>query len=352
LSLKAITMPELPELPRVLIVEDDPDHRRLLCDVLAMHYGPGSEDRLVAVATGAECLAQDLGGFDVVLLDYHLPDVEGLGLLEEVLAAADVPVVFVTGEKDSAVAAEAVRRGAQDYVVKLGDYLLTMPVVVEKSLRQHLIRKENELLQAQLQRMLGELKVKNRQLEESLAKLRTMAPTDHLTGLANRRRFSEQLERQFSESVRYGHDLSCCMCDLDHYKQLNDTLGHQLGDEVLVHTAEVIRGMLRRSDLAARYGGDEFVLLLSNTNAEQARAAAQRLREQLALRISQAGNFARLVTLSIGIASLHADHPTSAEALVAMADRALYAAKRAGKDRVVVYGVLSEPAATPPGQSA
>jgi len=333
-----------PTSPRVLIVEDDADQRSLLRETLKLRYGPGVEAGIVSVATGRECLAQNLSAFDVVLLDYHLPDVEGIRLLEKVLALADVPVVFVTGESDSALAAEAIKRGAQDYVVKLGDYLFAIPVVIEKSISQHRVRRENDHLRAQLELMLAELKLKNAQLEESLAKLRSMAATDHLTGLSNRRRFNEDLQRQFSEAARYGHDLTCCMCDLDDYKQLNDSLGHQLGDEVLMATAKAIRGVLRMSDSAARYGGDEFVLLFPNTTSREALTVGRRLREQVALGIRRCTNSSRSVTLSVGVASVQADHPASADMLVSMADRALYAAKGAGKDRIVLFGDVPQAA--------
>ena len=304
---------------------------------MAAHYGRQADGRVVAVGDGRQCMAQDLAAFDVILLDYNLPDTDGIGLLQKVLAAADVPVIFVTGQSDSALAARAVQLGAEDYVVKMGDYLLAIPVVIGKSIGQHRVRKENSRLQAQLELMLEQLRDKNAQLEDSLSKLRTMAATDHLTGLANRRRFSEELQRQFSEAIRYGQDLSCCMCDLDHYKQLNDTLGHQLGDEVLVVTAEVIRATLRLSDIAARYGGDEFVLLLPNTSLEEALAVGWRLREDLAARLAQSTTPVRLVTLSMGVAALHAHQPANADVLVSMADRALYAAKAAGKDRITLY---------------
>jgi len=336
------------DCPRVLIVEDDPDQQGLLRETVRMHYGPGVEARIVAVGTGRECLAEDLAAFDVVLLDYHLPDVEGIRLLEQILAAADLPVVFVTGENDSALAAEAIRRGAEDYVVKLGDYLFAIPVVIEKSISQHRVKSENQRLRAQLERMLEELKDKNAQLEESLEKLQTMATTDHLTGLSNRRQFAEDLERQFSEAVRYERDLTCCMCDLDHFKQLNDTVGHQFGDEVLVVAAGAIRRILRLSDIAARYGGDEFVLLLPSTGCREAQDAVGRLRERVALEIGRRTDFSFLVTLSVGIASVRGDGPASADMLVAMADRALYAAKAAGKDRVVLHGEIAQPA----GQNA
>ncbi len=329
--------------PAILIVEDDPDQRELIREALTIHYAP-AEARIATAGTAAECLATDLAAFDVILLDYNLPDGEGLDLLGQVLRQADLPVIFVTGENNSALAAEAIQRGAQDYVVKMGDYLFTIPVVIGKSIRQHRMQRENAELRRKLELMLEELRVKNKQLEDSLDRLREMADSDHLTGLANRRRFAEELERQFSEAVRYGHDLSCCMCDLDHYKQLNDALGHQFGDRVLVATAEVIRSMLRRSDTAARYGGDEFVLLLPHTAREEALGVARRLRDDLAIRIRRMSNFSRAVSLSIGIASIAADQPTSADGLVSMADRALYAAKADGKDRVVPFSHSAETA--------
>jgi len=113
-------------------------------------------------------------------------------------------VVFVTGHNETATATEAISQGAQDYVVKLGDYLFAVPVVVDKAIRQHAIKKENQVLQQELRAMLDELQEKNRQLRESLQKVEALATTDHLTGLANRRRFKEVLERSYNEAVRYG----------------------------------------------------------------------------------------------------------------------------------------------------
>jgi len=334
-------MTDRPGPPRVLVVDDDPDQRSLICDALLMHYGPHARADVVGVGTGAECLARGPAGFDVILLDQNLPDVAGIDLLGRILALADVPVVFVTGEHDAALAAEAIARGAQDYVVKHGDYLFAVPVVVKKSIRQHHVKQENQRLQGQLELMLEELRVKNAQLEQSLDRLKAMAATDHLTGLANRRHFGEELQRQFSAAVRYGQDLSCCMCDLDHYKRLNDTLGHQVGDRVLVITAEVIRSMLRLSDTAARYGGDEFVLLLPQATCEEAVAAGQRLRKRLPARLARSPDLGEAVTLSMGIASLRRDEPADADALVSMADRALYAAKAAGRNRIMLFSDLT-----------
>lgn len=328
--------------PKILIVEDDDDQRDLLCEALSVYYDDPQRRNIAAVGSGAECLAAKLESFDVILLDYHLRDMPGLTLLEKTLARADLPVIFVTSENNCTAMAEAIRRGAMDYVVKLGDYLFTIPVLVDKNIRQHHMKKENERFQQERQAMLSELRVKNTQLQETLEQVKTMAITDHLTGLANRRHFAELLDKHFSQACRYGFDLTCCMCDLDDYKRINDTLGHQLGDQVLVIAAEVIRSSLRSSDVAARYGGDEFVLLLPHTSMERGLAAGERIRQQLATESARKDGLGRIVTMSVGVASLEANRPANPDALLSMADRALYVAKESPNTRVMAFSFLPD----------
>jgi diguanylate cyclase (GGDEF)-like protein len=328
--------------PRILIVEDDSDQRDLIGQTLELYFRQRLRG-VVGVATGAECMAQDLPGFDAILMDYYLPDTTGLALLDQIVQSCDVPVIFVTAENVMGTAGEAIRRGAQDYIPKLGDYLFALPVIIEKNLRQYQVRRENERLQAELRARMDEIRVKNMQLEESLAKLRQMAGTDHLTGLCNRRAFAEALERSFGQAQRYGHDLTCAMCDLDHYKRLNDLLGHQVGDRILVTAADLIRSNLRSSDVAARYGGDEFVLLLPHTSLDLAVNVVSRIRQQLAAETLSCAQAGAGVTMSIGLSSLKANQPMTGDELISMADRALYAAKDAGKDRIVIFGQPAMP---------
>ncbi len=324
--------------PRVLIVEDDPDQRELIEEVLRSYFSGSDGEAIVSVGSAAECLALELEGFDVVLLDYNLPDCEGLSLLKQILQRADLPVIFVTGENVTTTAVEAIRAGATDYMVKLGDYLFAIPILVEKNIRQHQIQQENRSLQGQLQASLEEIRVKNAQLEESLVKLERAAATDHLTGLSNRRHFGVMLDRTYSEAVRYNFDLSCLMLDLDNYKTLNDTLGHQMGDKILIITAQVIQANLRTSDLAARYGGDEFVLLLPHTSVDMAVTVGERIRKEMVQTCRQYLATDCGLGMSVGVASLRQHQPTRADDLVALADKALYIAKDAGRNCISVFG--------------
>lgn len=189
----------------------------------------------------------------------------------------------------------------------------------------------------------------NSELEERVAfrtrQLRELASREPLTGLYNRRYFNEMLQRQFSEAVRYNTDLSCLMIDLDEFKAANDAFGHQVGDEVLVLCAGTIVGQLRTADLAARYGGDEFIILLPQTDAESARILAERIVERFSRDVGERFPSVR-VSMSMGISSLQSLEPKDAETLIRQADRALYDAKKAGKNCIISATPARNPVAT------
>ena len=335
-----MTVPE-DQTPRILLVEADPHQQELLSDAIAAHYGLAEPQRMpTVISTGQDCLAQPLDEFDVILMEVDLPDMSGLDLIQEVHAGYDIPVILLTGQHDATVIREGFRLGAGDVLVKVGDYVFGTPALIDKTLHQFEIEHENRRLQDELQTMLSELRVKNVQLEESLTKLREMADTDHLTGLANRRKLAEAADVAYGEAARYDYDLSVCMIDLDHYKQLNDTLGHQMGDRALVVAADIIRRSLRASDVAARYGGDEFVLLLPHTSIERAVSVCERIRHRIDQASRQMPGLGCSLTISAGAASLRGDGPDCADGLLSMADKALYAAKEAGKDRTITFASL------------
>lgn len=182
----------------------------------------------------------------------------------------------------------------------------------------------------------------NAELEERVSRrtqqLRELASRDPLTGLYNRRHFNEVLTRRLAEARRYDTPLSCLMLDLDDFKGTNDTHGHQVGDELLVLTGLTVTSQLRAADVAARFGGDEFVVLLPQTTSQRARTLSERIAEKLAAGVREQLPHVRL-TLSIGISSLQNVDSDDPDDLIRAADRALYAAKSEGKNRIVTAAV-------------
>lgn len=318
---------------KILVVEDDIDQRDLIRETLQDHFGT---DTVTCAQGGHEVLGWDLAQFDVILTDFNLPDITGMDFLRAILQRCEKPVIVVTGENVRQTAAQAIRAGAYDYIVKAGDYLFTIPLIVEKNVEAWKVKQENRRLHEQQQQAAREISIKNQQLKESLQKLEQMAATDPLTGLYNRRHFNDVLERYFAESQRYGKDLACIMCDLDGYKKLNDTMGHQFGDKILQVTAKIITWNLRVMDVAARYGGDEFVILLPHASSELARNVGERIHSQFTFQMKSLVPPNLTLSISMGISSVHHNKPANSDQLVAIADEALYDAKHGGKNRTVI----------------
>jgi diguanylate cyclase (GGDEF)-like protein len=177
---------------------------------------------------------------------------------------------------------------------------------------------------------------------ERLGELRRQARHDSLTGLKNRRRFDEELGAELARSRRYGVPGAVLMLDLDHFKQVNDTLGHAAGDRVIAEVAEVLRERARETDVLARLGGDEFAIILPRCELMEAQAVAGELQTAIRERLEAEDGTPR-ITVSIGIAPFGAGPPRSAESVLARADSAMYAAKGAGRDSVRTLDHDDEP---------
>jgi diguanylate cyclase (GGDEF)-like protein len=211
--------------------------------------------------------------------------------------------------------------------------LISALVVSLRSRRQTLcaLHDERNQLEARVLQRTLELSVANTKLEQ-------LATTDPLTGIGNRRRMTEQINKELERSRRTRHPLSMLMVDIDHFKDVNDIHGHEAGDRAIIAVSRALAGGMRSIDMASRFGGEEFVLLMPETDIAVASSAAERLRADVAaLRITGDKGDEIALTISIGVAASYPDTspPDSASSLLSRADKALYQAKRAGRDRVV-----------------
>ncbi len=197
-------------------------------------------------------------------------------------------------------------------------------------LRDSLRSNHDELIAARTQAEQAEKRVEELQLE--LSHVSSLVREDQLTGALNRRGMDEAFERELARTARLQAPMSIGMLDLDHFKKLNDSLGHQAGDEALRHLTRVVHGMLRPTDTLARYGGEEFLILLPNTEIDEAEHVFKRIQRELTRQFFMHDNERVLITFSAGVAALRPDENQAA--LVARADAAMYAAKKLGRNRV------------------
>ncbi len=306
------------ECIRVLLIEDSYDSAQLLreelMDTKANVFQLEHADRL---SNGLEVLER--GETDVVLLDISLPDSQGLDTFTRVNKhSPDVPILVMTNLDDESFAVKAVQEGAQDYLVKgrVDSNLLVRSI--RYAIERH--RTLKELKQAQL-------------------KMQHMAHHDRLTGLPNRQLFLDILCKSVARASRNGKMVAVLFLDLDGFKSVNDNQGHGVGDLLLQAVAERLRGSIRESDLVARVGGDEFIIIIDCIHSvKDVTKVSKKIVKETSRAFFLDGN-ELFVTASIGI-SLYPHDSSDMETLVKNADFAMYIAKRQGKNNYHYY--LSE----------
>jgi two-component system cell cycle response regulator len=301
---------------RVLIVEGEDVFASSVCTLLEPWSATLELSRASDCAGAEACLLANC--YDLILSDYELPDGTSLDLFTRLALQINLPpFILISGQGSEDLVAQAVRRGACDYLPKLG--------LNQDRLIQSILAALERV------RLRQELQSAHRHLAE-------MATRDELTGLFNRRYLMQSLETELNRARRYRQPLTLCMFDLDHFKRLNDSHGHEAGDTVLRAVARTLQQTVRSPDIAGRYGGEEFMVLLINTDLHKAELFGNRLREKIGEREFRfAGAKPLVVTCSIGL-SEYALGEQDAAALISLADKAMYAAKRHGRNQVCTLG--------------
>lgn len=330
---------------RVLVVEADPIIAELYVDAVRTRV---REARIDAIGLDDAGAAEALLAADVAVCSAGARPESALDTLNRVLLLRpELPViVLLPGCAAGNGLQQAIEQGAADVLLRTHGYLDQLPVTVRRVVMHARGVGFADARHRGLRTALAGIREENQTLQQLIDRLESMALTDSLTGLLNRRALDAALTRVFAASKRYGHELSCLVIDADGFKAVNDELGHARGDELIKLIASGIVAEFRQSDIAARPGGDEFVVLLPHTGPREAAAVAQRLRARFAREAaSLCGDCRHGPTLTVGVSSRIGSGVTTAETLLAAADQALYAGKRGGRDCVITASATESPLA-------
>ena len=302
--------------PKILVVEDDTAIRGLI----HMFLEKSGFESFTAISAEAAIDILKNQEIDIVLTDVQLPGINGLELTKIIKQNYHSEVIIMTGYYLNYSIEEAMARGASDLIIKpirMEDLLLRINVVLKNCLE----------------------KEKNcRKMEE----LTNLTIRDDLTGLFNSRQFYSHIAQEVDRSNRYVRPLSLILMDIDNFKSLNDSYGHLCGDRILSTTGEIIQSTIRKPDAAYRYAGDEFTVILPETEIERAIAVAERVRQAIENEIHVLSNPRPLqITVSIGVAEYLTDEKK--ESFIHRADSAMYASKRNGRNKISFAPALFSP---------
>jgi len=298
---------------RVLLVDDEPTQRLITARLLRR---AGFE--VETAGNGQEALRKiESGDFQLLVTDWEMPEMDGIALCRAVRTAGlqgYVYTILLTSRDAIEHLVAGLGAGADDY--------LTKPVLEPELLARLSTGKRI----VTLERSLRAVNEENRRL----------SVTDPLTGTYNRRHLMDQLPKEIERAARYGRHLSAVMCDVDHFKRINDTYGHQAGDDVLRLFVKVLQKAIRSSDWIGRYGGEEFMIVLPETNMSCALIAAEHMRAEIAANALMAGNVQISVSASFGVSGWEGPVPLdgSLDTLIAHCDQGIYASKQLGRNRV------------------
>jgi diguanylate cyclase (GGDEF)-like protein len=311
-------MPAPEQQIKVLVADDSAVYRKLVEHALSeKHYS------LLFAKSGREAVELFAKhNPSLVIVDWIMPDLTGIEICQHIRAGTRESytyIIILTGKSEKESVVEGLAAGSDDY--------LTKP-----------FHHEELIARAGVGRRIIELQ---REIESKNALLKELALTDALTGLPNRRAIEDWATRQLSGAARYGFPFWVALADLDHFKAVNDTYGHDAGDRVLKAFSEILKRNSRRSDICGRIGGEEFLLVLTHATGENAGVVIQRVRSELASTEFNFDGNSLSVTASFGLAGFEGTRAPDFNRLVAQADSALYSAKRGGRNRVEIAEALT-----------
>jgi two-component system cell cycle response regulator len=309
------------EPARILIVDDHEDNIELLRARLDS-WGFATD----SAADGEQALQRiQESPPDLILLDVMMPKIDGIEVARRVKGDRSlpfIPIIMQTALDATENKVEGLEAGADDYITKPIDFA-------------ELKARVNSMLR--IKRLQDALEERERQLLEANERLRHMSQTDGLTGLDNRRHLEERIDEMFEHARRLNEPFACVMCDLDRFKSVNDTYGHQAGDAVLKQFARILRHEVREIDRVGRYGGEEFMLLLPGTVLDAAVTFAERVRKEVEGHTFTFEETQICRTASFGVSAWPHPRIGNCDVLVRAADDALYVAKETGRNRVIRF---------------
>jgi two-component system cell cycle response regulator len=306
---------------RILVVDDHEDNIEVL-RVRLESWGYATD----ACYNGADAIAHvEKTPPDLILLDVMMPEIDGMEVARRIKANRSlpfIPIIMQTALDSTEDKVQGLESGADDYITKPIDF-----AELKARLRSML----------RIKRLQEALEEREKELLEVNERLRHMSQTDGLTGLDNRRHLNERIEEMFQHAQRLNEPFSLVMCDLDKFKSVNDTYGHQAGDEVLKQLARILKDEAREIDRVGRYGGEEFMLLLPGTVLDAAVTFAERVRKRIAAHTFTFDGGTLQRTASFGVSGWPHPKIQESDTLVRTADDALYVAKETGRNRVIRF---------------
>lgn len=303
-----------PDQTITILSVDDADEDFALIENLLCEHPQISLVCKKNIATALQALKEN--HFDLIFLDYALPDGNGLDFMQEIVTNGfEIPVVVITGQGDEMIASQIIQAGAYDYLPKGRIRELSLIRVIANTLEKARLKKE----------------IKNAQ-----EKMAHMSLRDELTGLYNRRYFNTAIKSEIARAKRYDRNLVLGIMDLDHFKKINDTYGHPAGDVALAAIGTLLKDFFRQSDILCRYGGEEFAVILPDTQTEEAQTVCERFRKNVSKYPFKYKEVDFKLTISIGITCFTQPEDSKyVDDFVARTDRALYQAKNEGRNKVV-----------------